>query len=80
MIVFLMTGWHLYANSRPVFGYFGWRIDEAETLRALPFMDRIKYMEWGSSDGSIVNKNGWPDVVGKVKSALRNWVSPSMSR
>lgn len=69
VIVLLMTGWPFYANSRPVvFGYFGWWIDQDETLRALSSVDRIKYMEWKlGADGSIANKNGWPDVVGKVK-------------
>lgn len=50
------------AHARPVvFGYFAWWVDEAETIRALPFVDRLKFMEWRlGPDGRIADKHGWP--------------------
>lgn len=61
-VLIAFTVWPIPSNARPlVFGYFAWWVDEAETIRALPFVDRVKYMEWRlGPDGRIADKHGWP--------------------
>lgn len=66
---FLVTGLFTSANARPfVFGYFAWWVDEAETIRALPFVDRLKFMEWRiAADGRISDRHGWPSEWTNVR-------------
>lgn len=57
-------------GARPlVFGYALWWVPEAETIRALPHVDRLKFMELRlAPDGRISDRHGWPGQW----TALRN--------
>lgn len=58
----LMTSGLTLGHARPlVFGYFAWWVDQDETIRSLPDVDRLKFMEWRlGPDGRIAAKHGWP--------------------
>jgi hypothetical protein len=51
------------ALDRPlVFGYAAWWVPQAETLLALPDVDRLKFIEFRlSADGRIADRHGWPE-------------------
>lgn len=73
--LFLLVLWGLLlptvAVARPmVFGYALWWVPEAETIRALPHVDRLKFMELRlSPDGRIADRHGWPEQWAGLRNA-----------
>lgn len=58
----LVLGWCAASQARPfVFGYAVWWVPQAETIRAMPHVDRIKFIEVRiDAEGRLPERHGWP--------------------
>lgn len=55
-----------------VFGYALWWVPEAQTIRALPHVDRLMFMELRlGADGHIADRHGWPGQWAALRGAAR---------
>lgn len=62
------------SHARPfVFGYAAWWVPQAETLRALPHVDRIKFIELRlDPEGRLADRHGWPTEWQELRRAASN--------
>lgn len=58
----LLLGGCAAVQARPlVFGYAAWWVPQAETIRAMPHVDRIKFIEVQiDREGRLTERHGWP--------------------
>jgi spore germination protein YaaH len=61
----------LAASARPfVFGYAAWWVPQAQTVQALPHVDRIKFIEIRlDPEGRLTERHGWPSEWQELRQA-----------